>query len=159
MIALAWILLLGLLTAWFSGVLERRYNPNEEVAAAVLEGGVREVTLKQNHSGHYVAPGRINDTSVTFLVDTGATTVSVPADLAERLGLERGAPSLAQTASGPITVYTTRLRRVALGNIELHDIPAHINPRMHGSEVLLGMSFLRHLELTQKDDTLTLRLR
>lgn len=157
MIALAWIVLLGLLSAYFGGVLERQRNPNQRVASTVLDNGVREVVLTQNRSGHYLASGHINQEPVTFLLDTGASTVSVPADLADRLGLARGAPIIAQTAAGPITTYTTRLERVALGQIELHDILAHVNPHASGDDVLLGMSFLRHLELRQQGDTLTLR--
>jgi len=157
MIALAWVCLLGLLTAYFSGWLEAERNPNRQVSAAIVEGGVREVILERNPSGHYVANGRINREPVSFLLDTGSTTVSVPAQLAARLGLTRGAPIRTQTANGAITTYATRLERVSLGNIVLHDIDAHINPRMQGPDVLLGMSFLQHLELFQRGGTLTLR--
>lgn len=157
MIALAWVLLLGLLTLYFGGFLERQHNPNQHSASSVLGDGAREVLLKQNRSGHYVASGAINQEPVTFLLDTGATTVSVPAALANKLGLTRGAPVPAQTAAGIIVTYSTRLERVAIGNIVLHDILAHINPEAGGEEVLLGMSFLKHLELRQQGDTLTLR--
>lgn len=159
MIALAWVLLLGLLTLYFGGFLERQHNPNQRIATSVLDDGAREVVLRQNRSGHYVASGDINQESVTFLLDTGATTVSIPAPLADRLGLERGGAVPAQTAAGVITTYSTRLERVALGNIVLHDILAHINPEAGGEQVLLGMSFLKHLELRQQGDSLTLRQR
>ncbi|NIR31818.1 MAG: TIGR02281 family clan AA aspartic protease [Gammaproteobacteria bacterium] len=159
MIALAWVLLLGLLTVYFGGFLERQHNPNQRIASTVLSDGAREVVLKQNRSGHYVASGAINHEPVVFLLDTGATTVSVPAALADRLDLPRGAPVPAETAAGVITTYSTRLDRVTLGNIVLYDILAHINPKARGEEVLLGMSFLKHLELRQQGDTLTLRQR
>jgi aspartyl protease family protein len=157
MTVLAWILVMGLLGAFFSGWLEKLNNPNQQVRAELRADGVREVVLQQNRAGHYVASGAINGHPVTFLLDTGATSVSVPADVARDLGLRRGAPLRARTANGTITTYATRLDEVQLGNITLENIRADINPRMHGQEVLLGMSFLRRLEFTQRGRELTIR--
>lgn len=157
MTVLAWVLVLGLLGAFFSGWMDKLDNPNQHVRSELSAGGVREVILEQNRAGHYVANGTINGHAVTFLLDTGATSVSVPAHVADRLGLERGAPLQAYTANGVATTYATRLARVRLGNIELDDVRADINPNMHGDEVLLGMSFLRQLEFTQRDRELTIR--
>lgn len=157
MVVASWLVLLALLTAWFNGWFERRYNPNREVAARVRADGVREVVLEQNHAGHYVATGAIDGVPVVFLLDTGATAVSVPAGLAARLGLERGPRERVETANGTVTTYATRLARVQLGSIELTGVRAHINPHAEGSEVLLGMSFLRGLDFSQRDGRLTLR--
>lgn len=157
MIGLAWILFLGLLTAWFSGWLDHQENPNQRVTGTVDPAGQRQVVLQQNRGGHYVATGHINGHAVRFLLDTGATTVSVPSTLAERLGLVPGAPAAVSTANGVITTYATRIDEVALGNIRVNDVRAHINPHMPGEDVLLGMSFLRHVEFTQRGDQLTLR--
>ena len=112
--------------------------------------------LKRNRLGHYVAPGKINNQPVTFLLDTGATAVSVPANVANNIGLTRGRSITVGTANGNIEVYQTTLKSVQLGNITLHEIRGNINPYMDGDTVLLGMSFMRHLELTQRGDTLTL---
>jgi aspartyl protease family protein len=159
MIVLAWLLILGLLSAYFSGWLGEQRNPNQNIETLITAEGTREVVLKQNRFGHYVASGRINGVSATFLLDTGATDVSVPADLAEEAGLEAGPPARAQTAAGVITTRMTRIDRVELGGILLENVRAHINPRARGDEVLLGMSFLRQLEFTQRGDELTLRQR
>ena len=78
MTVLAWVLVLGLLGAFFSGWMDTLDNPNREVRTEIRADGVREVTLEQNRAGHYVADGTINDHPVTFLLDTGATSVSVP---------------------------------------------------------------------------------
>ncbi len=159
MIVFAWLLVLGILSAYFSGWLGEQRNPNQSVETAITAGGEREVVLKQNRYGHYVASGHINGVEATFLLDTGATDVSVPADLAETAGLQAGPPARAQTAAGVITTRMTRIDRVRLGGIVLENVRAHINPRMRGDEVLLGMSFLRQLEFTQRGDELTLRQR
>lgn len=152
----AWILLLALLTLFFSEWQERRINPNRELTVREQDGAL-EVVLQRNRFGHYLASGAIDGEPVTFLLDTGATTLSIPAAVARRLGLERGAPYRVSTANGTITVYATRIRRLELGPLVLRDIPAHVNPHMDGDEVLLGMSALRELEFTQRGDRLTLR--
>ncbi len=157
MIAAAWVVLLGLLTLLFGDWLESQQNPNSNVQGRVLESGVREVVLRRNRSGHYVATGRINGQPVRFLLDTGATTVSVPAGLAGPLGLNRGRAQLANTANGVVTTYATRLESVALGELRVENVRANINPGMRGNEILLGMSFLKQLEFTQRGDTLTIR--
>lgn len=157
MILLAWAVGLGILTAYFSGWLDEQQNPNQKVDTVVTGEGAREVVLQQNRYGHYVATGRINGVEATFLLDTGATDVSVPAGLAQEARLERGPPARARTAAGTITTYRTRIDRVELGGIVIRDVRAHINPRMQGNEVLLGMSFLRQLEFSQQGGELTLR--
>lgn len=152
----AWLIALGLLTWFFSGALEEQRNPNQQVTTmARVDGG--EVVLLRNRFGHYVATGRINGHPVELMLDTGASDVSVPAGLAAALGLERGARALYRTANGTITAYRTVLDRVELGGIVLENVRASINPAMPGDQVLLGMSFLKQLELTQRGNTLTLR--
>ena len=156
MIGLCWLVVIGMVTALFSGLLEGRHNPNAEVRTDMLRSGAAQVQLRQNSMGHYVATGTLNGEPAVFLLDTGATTVSVPARLAKSLQLKRGAPMRSQTANGTVTTYQTRIDEVSLGGIVMRNVLASINPGMHGEEVLLGMSFLRHLELRQQGRTLTL---
>jgi aspartyl protease family protein len=95
---------------------------------------------------------------VTFLLDTGATDVAIPEDLADRLRLERRGGGISQTANGPVAVWQTMLDTVTLGAISLSDVRASILPSMRGTEkVLLGMSFLKQLEFTQRDGQLILQ--
>nr|VFJ43452.1 MAG: aspartyl protease family protein [Candidatus Kentron sp. FW] len=157
MIACAWIVLLGLLTIYFNDWLRDQENPNRQPRGIHTEDGAREVTLLRNRQGHYMVTGTINGHAIPFLLDTGATTVSVPADLAQSLQLPVGPASMAQTANGTITTYHTRLTEVRISNILLRDVRANINPHMHSEAVLLGMSFLKQIEFTQRGDTLTLR--
>lgn len=157
MVAAAWLVLLGMLAMAFGHYLDRQQHPNRHAAGQVTEDGAREITLRANRSGHYVAEGRINGENVTFMLDTGATDISIPHTLAERLRLERGREVSYQTANGTITGFATSLDRVALGPIELHDVRGSINPNMSGDQILLGMSFLGALEFSHRDGRLTLR--
>jgi len=155
MIYTAWLLALILLTWFFNYFLDRQHNPNQELTTH--PNGQREVILQRNRVGHYVVSGTINGRSVVFLLDTGATVVAIPEFIAQRLNLARGMPVQVSTANGTVTSYSTQLENVALGPIELHQVKATINPQMQENEVLLGMSFLKKLEFTQRDDTLILR--
>jgi len=157
MIWLAWIGFAGLLTWMFDGFLENRHNPNQHVQSTVNDDRGTEISLQRNRQGHYVVNGRINDQPVVFLLDTGATNVIVSGELANRIGLRRGVAHHANTANGIIVNYATSLDRVSIGPLSLKNIRASINPRMRGNEVLLGMSFLKRLELRQRGDQLILR--
>ncbi|MEE9336953.1 MAG: TIGR02281 family clan AA aspartic protease [Methylococcaceae bacterium] len=156
MIYLAWFIFLALLTFGFNKYLERQNNPNQTVSTK-WQDGIAEVRLKQNRYGHYLAKGQINQAPVTFLLDTGATLISIPESIAQQLQLKKGHPAQSRTANGTITVYGTRLSSVGIGAIELNNIRATINPHMEGDEILLGMSFMKHLEMTQKGKELILR--
>ena len=156
MIILAWILVLGLLTFYFSQFLKRQHNPNTSIVSQST-AGVNEVRLQQNRQGHYVASGRINGEAVEFLLDTGATMVAIPGHIAEKLGLEWGPGMTVITANGVVPVYATRLEEVTLGNITLNNVRAAISPSMYQDSILLGMTFLRQLEFTQRNDQLVLR--
>ena len=154
---LAWVALMALLTLYFGDVLERQHNPNRELQSMVNADGVREVKLQRNRMGHYLTPGTINGEEVLFLLDTGATGVAIPADLAERLALPRGRSMISNTANGPTRSYQTRLDEVGIGDIRLSNVEASITPGLRMREVLLGMSFLKYIEFTQRGNTLTLR--
>ena len=128
MIVAAWLLLLGILTAYFSGWLERRENPNQLVAGATSVDGVREVLLEQNRWGHYVVTGKINGHPVKFLLDTGATNVSVPERVATKLGLEAGHQQTVETANGAITTFFHPARSGRSGNHSTESRPSPHQP-------------------------------
>ena len=157
MIFIAWVLIFAMLI-WFFGILEKnKRNPNQNVSTQVLNSGEKEVVLQSGRHGHYVASGKINNNNVTFLVDTGASYVSIPERVANKVGLKKGAELLVSTANGTVTVYATTLDQVSVGEITLFDIRADINPHMDSDEILLGMSFLRGLSVTHQGDKLTIR--
>jgi len=156
MIVAAWMLVLGLLYVFFDDQLDRQHNPNRNLELRVAQD-TAELVLRRNRMGHYVAPGVINGQPVTFLLDTGATVVSVPAHLGPALGLVPGTHQRVMTANGEVIARATRIEELGLGPFRLREVRAHLNPGMGGDQVLLGMSVLRQLEFTQRGDTLTLR--
>ena len=153
----SFVLLLALMAWFFDGVLERRANPNRALIHSAPDQ--REVILLPDRRGHYVAPGRINGVEVTFLLDTGASHVAIPAHLAERLDLSPGRPVQLLTAAGSVTARQTVIDRIELGGITMHNIGGSLNPAMPGDFILLGMTFLRHLDFRQEGERLILQLR
>ncbi|MGB5179818.1 MAG: TIGR02281 family clan AA aspartic protease [Gammaproteobacteria bacterium] len=156
MVIAAWVILLLLLTVFFNDRLDRQNNPNRQLAT-VTSDGPPEVRLQRNRHGHYVASGLINGQAVEFMLDTGASDVSIPASIAEKLGLERGRAMTYQTANGVITAWQTTVDAIQLGPLQLGPVRASINPNDSSGAVLLGMSFLRHLDFSQQGNILTLK--
>ena len=153
---LAWCAALFLATRFFGQWEARQQNPNVVVSSQQGEGFI-EVKLVSNVQGHFVASGQINGQPVDFMLDTGATDVSIPADLARRLKLEEGFGVTLSTANGLTQGYRTRIERLQLGDIVLRDVRALVAPGLHGDQVLLGMSALNKLEFTQRGGTMLLR--
>lgn len=122
--------------------------------------GGSKVILTADGQGHFVTMGAINGTSVRFLVDTGASMVSLGAAEAKRLGLDgnQGEQGVAQTANGQASVSRVKLNTVRVGDITLHNVDALI----HKSDMpvaLLGMSFLNRMEIQQDGSSMTLKKR
>jgi len=159
MYVLASIVLIGLLTLLFDDAIERMRNPNTAPASVAHEDGSRSIILQRNRAGHYVFNGTVNGTPVEFLLDTGATVVAVPESIARRLGLKYGMRMTADTANGPATAYATIIDSVRIGDLEETNVAASIIPDMERDDILLGMSFLRRLDFSQRDDTLILTQR
>ncbi|MGS2720782.1 retropepsin-like aspartic protease family protein [Paraglaciecola aestuariivivens] len=156
MLVIAWVIGLAMLTTLFDEQLANQFNPNSTPISSVNQG-IQEVKLKQNRAGHYVTGGAINGQPVVFLLDTGATHVSVPMHLAEQLNLKLGQRFWVQTANGRVQVAQTNIERLAIGDIQLTDVKANLNPGFKDNEILLGMSALKQLEFSQKGQWLILR--
>lgn len=123
-------------------------------------GGAERITMTADASGHFYTMGSINGTSVRFIVDTGATMISLGASDARRIGLDfkGGLKGMTNTANGQAIVSKVTLDTVRVGGITLHNVDALI----HQTEMpiaLLGMSFLNRMEMQREGDTMTLKKR
>lgn len=154
---IAWLMTIALLMFFFQDILDKQFNPNTSPEMRLTSSGKAEVVLQQNRQGHYLARGAINEMPVTFLLDTGATELSIPAHIADDLGLQGQGGFRVQTANGSVTVYKTQVEQLSLGNIILYNVAAHINPAMKSNEILLGMSALKRVEFRQTGKQLILR--
>jgi len=121
----------------------------------------QSATLTADPRGHFVADGQINGGPVRFLVDTGATAVSLSSADAARLGIDykKGRPGLMGTANGTATAYQVRLDTVRVGDIVVNNVDAAV---LEGNEMpfaLLGMSFLNRMEMKREGQTMVLTKR
>ncbi|EGV33451.1 hypothetical protein ThidrDRAFT_0658 [Thiorhodococcus drewsii AZ1] len=135
----------------------RRGNPNPHPVAFIGEGDVQQVVLKQNDFSQFVATGRINDRRVDFLVDTGSVDVAMPYRVAERLELQLTPGHVSKTGNGNVQSWTAWLDRVDIGGLVVSGVKATVLPNMQGDQALLGMAYLRHLEVVLAGGEMTLR--
>jgi len=107
--------------------------------------------------GHDVADGSVNGSAVRFLVDTGATAVTLSTEFARRAGLDprEAKPVLVLTANGRVMGRQLRLDRVAVGGLVLHQVDAIVQDGL-GDQALLGPSFLSRTDLRREGDRLVL---
>ena len=107
----------------------------------------------------YVTHGSINDFTVQFMVDTGATWIAMSEGVAKRLGINyyRAKKGFAGTASGVAAIYKVTLDKVKVGEIELRNVKAAVISDYQSNQVLLGNSFLKRVEITRTKQVMILK--
>lgn len=130
------------------------------LGGAASAGSGTQITLSSDANGHFQARGQINGRGVLFLVDTGATMVSMGQDEAERLGLayKNGERIGLRTANGNTVGYRISLNTVRVGDVEVHNVAAVVQPQPMPF-ILLGNSFLTRFQMKRENDTLLLQRR
>ncbi|MEX0695407.1 MAG: TIGR02281 family clan AA aspartic protease [Rhodospirillales bacterium] len=132
-----------------------------EIAPSMaVESGTGTITLKRSRDGHFRINAEVNGTPVQFLIDTGASVVTLSKGDAARAGIDPANLDYNrqyQTAGGTAWGASVRLDRVTLGSIGMDDVRAAVIDSSLSSS-LLGMSFLERLgSFSVEGDTMTLR--
>jgi aspartyl protease family protein len=153
----AFILVSVLLILLVRDLTARRDNPNPSPVAYLGSSGIPQVVLKENQVSQYVTTGRINGTPIEFLVDTGAVDVAMPFMIAQTLGLKLQPGGISKTGNGDVRTWVARLDSVDVGGLVAYDLSATVLPNMQGDQVLLGMAYLRHMELVLRGGEMILR--
>jgi aspartyl protease family protein len=156
----------------FEGVLLQ--SATGRGAVVVINGETMKLDLNQSIAGNFKKPersnlkifpdargmyfvmGTINNASTGFLVDTGATNVTMSGSKARALGIDykKGKRGRAQTAAAVVPVWQVTLNSVGIGGIKLNNVTATVIEGDKPSEVLLGNSFLRHTDIQQTSSVL-----
>jgi aspartyl protease family protein len=120
--------------------------------------GRPRVVLKDIQSGLFTATVKINGTDLPFVVDTGATMVSIDAGMAQRMGIryQTGTPGVSQTANGLVRVWRVKFDSVSVGPITLYGVDGSVREGGDLGVGLLGMSFLNRLEMHRDGEAMTL---
>ncbi len=154
---IAIVVWLGLIGAGYFGFqyLERARS---EVSGCDGPAGAREVEVAASRDGHFYLDGAVNGTPVRFLVDTGASYVTIGAADAAKASMKGGYPAMFNTAAGQIEGRVVPEQTVRAACFEVSGISVATNPGLDNT-ALLGQNFLRRFEITQTRQTLRLRWR
>lgn len=120
--------------------------------------GAGELELRQAGNGHYFSSGTINDAPVVFLVDTGATYVSISSEMAKRVGVQKCHPHQVMTANGSVSACAATVPELTFGAFLLTNVEVTVIPNM-SDEALLGMNVLRHFRIEQVDNVMRISSR
>lgn len=139
---------------------KRVLRVGQNVASQSSGSGPAQAVLTADAGGHFYVTGNINGTTVRFIVDTGASTISLGASDARRIGIDpsKGRPGIVNTANGQAMVSLVKLDTVRVGEIVLNNVDATV----HQTDMpiaLLGMSFLNRMEMQRDGGTMTLKKR
>lgn len=122
--------------------------------------GGNRIVLPADSRGHFMTQGTINGRTVSFMLDTGATTVAMSAADATRIGLDysKGTPVRINTANGVAAGFRLRLNSVRVGDVEVYDVDAIVSEQSMPF-ILLGNSFINRFSMRRDADQMVLEKR
>jgi len=138
---------------------QKQYDLGSAISTSFVKRKSQKETIYVNSTGMYMTYGNINGRSARFLVDTGATAVSMNTEQAKQLGIRYdkvGIPAGVSTASGYEKAYRIRLKSVTVGNITETNVDAVVIDGNHPGPILLGMTFLGRLSVEHSGNAMTL---
>ena len=119
----------------------------------------RQEKIYVNSAGMYLTIGSINGYSVRFLIDTGASAISMNTDQAKQLAIDYekiGIPATVTTASEFTKAFRVHLKTVSVGSITQTNVEAFIIDGNHPGPILLGMTFLGRIGVERSGNAMTL---
>ncbi len=139
---------------------QKSYQVGARYGGSFAAGKKREVRIIKDNRGSYYTSGTINGRPVDMLLDTGASSVAMSSVEAKRLGIQywlTGTKTMVSTASGLARAYAVTLDRVQVGQISLNNVEGMVVEGGSPSQVLLGMSFLNRVHITNTGNVMVLR--
>ena len=131
------------------------FNAPAEEARVVA----KEIYIYRDPDKLYRTIGSINGFTVTFLVDTGASSIVINAQQANRMGIkykENGTPIRVRTASGEENAVSIKFNKVSINGITLRSIEGIVLEGPEPSTPLLGMSYLSRFEIQNSGNVIKL---
>ncbi len=146
-----WVVIFAVVYLYF----DTRLDPSIRVVHESLEHG--EVIIPRSRDGHFYVQGTINGYPAKFLVDTGASVVSISAEFARRANLPAGRSANFTTAGGVIQGEMVFDQTVEAGGIIVTGLSISVG--LYGDVALLGQNFLQNIDVIQSEDQMILRVR
>ena len=132
------------------GALLYQEKPCAEETKAVSSWGLASgapLIMSLSNNGHYFVDGSINEHKLNFVIDTGASTVTIPQGIANHAGLVCLRQTLAHTANGLTPTCMTIIPKLKFGSFILTNVEASIAPNL--GQPLLGMNVLKQFRVEQ----------
>jgi len=130
----------------FSGFKNRVLGEINPSAAQVGKSGELIINLSQD--GHFYMDVKVNGVAMRFMIDTGASDITISLDEAKRIGINPKTLLFNkpyQTANGTSWGANINLEETEVGNVKFRNVSASVNNAEMGTS-LLGMSFLRRFK-------------
>jgi len=108
----------------------------------------KSVVVEQNSNGHYFLAGEVNTTALTFVIDTGASVVSLPSAVARAAEIDCKNHVKMSTANGLANACTVTIPKLKFGSFIIEDVAAVVVPNLN--EPLLGMNVLQQFNIVQE---------
>lgn len=146
-----WCVVMGLLYLLMTHYLQPKQ-------AQVLANG--DLVIKRSPDGHFYALGTVNGQEAKFMVDTGATLVSVSEAFAQKAHIRGGQPTTFRTANGEHPGRVVDGIDIAIGPVRVSNVKVGVGLRMgDDNAALLGQSFLSKFDITMGKNQMVLRAR
>ena len=146
-----------------SAVIEMNGEKQQVTVSQRISGNFQqptslEVVIPRDAMMQYISQAEINGRRVQVMVDTGANIVALNSRQAESLGVDfrSGAPTKVATASGVVDAWVVMLDSVDVGGIRVDRVEASVIEGGYPATILLGMTYLRHVEMKEKNGILHL---
>lgn len=138
-----------------------KLNLNQSIAGNFKKPERSSLKIYPDSAGMYVVDGSINGQKTRFLVDTGATFVTMSGSKAKQLKIDfrKGKSETLQTASAMVPTWIVKLDSVIVGGIRARNVEASVIAGDQPLEVLLGNSFLQHTQINKAGAVLELKKR
>ena len=136
----------------------RTVPPSQTISTQFEAPREQVVTIVRDARLQYRTGAVINGRRAQVMVDTGANLVALSSAQARQMNIDYsgGKPSRVQTASGMGDAYAITLDTVSIGGIEVRNVPAMVVKGDYPAMILLGMSYLRHVSMQEKNGVLSL---
>ncbi|WP_312409162.1 retropepsin-like aspartic protease [Comamonas sp.] len=124
----------------------------------VMAHGVLEIP--RDRDGHFRVAGSVNGVPVQFMVDTGASLISITDAVAERANLGEGVPISFQTANGVRQGMMSRAERIEVGPLAVNGLRVGTGYTGESArDALLGQNFLRYFDVSISGNSMVLKAR
>ena len=133
------------------GELLYQEKPCAEKSHAISSWGsssASALVIAQGDQGHFFVDANINTHKLNFVVDTGASLVTLPQTDAHAAGLSCQRKVTIKTGNGEVAACMTTISSLKFGSFTLKNIQAIIAPNL--SQPLLGMNALKQFRIEQE---------